>query len=108
MKPSDSGNGAEGSAAPGNRPTQTSRRQRTDPGQSIRETRRATILARSIAYPPTGAGRSLWVHVVPRCPYGCGTAHVHRAGPDGGRRRAGCGLGAYVVQPLVVREVDVA
>jgi hypothetical protein len=98
-------NGAGGYASPGPAPL-ISRHQRTDPGQVIAATRRATIPARSIAYPPPNAGRSQWMHVVPRCPFGCRTAHVHRAGPEGGRRRAGCGRGSYVVEPWAVREVS--
>lgn len=101
---SENENGA-GVDTPDAAPTKISHRQAPDHYKAIAATRRASILAKSIAYPPVGT-RALWLHVVPRCPYGCSSGHVHRGPREGGRRRAGCDLGSYVVEPWVIREVS--
>lgn len=53
------------------------------------------VIARGVGLAPSGA-RALWAWIVGRCPY-CGQPHLHRGGPAGGLRRAGCGLGMYRV-----------
>jgi hypothetical protein len=93
---------AGGQPTPGAIIDMTRARQAAGLAQAIRATRRATTTARSVAYPPIGP-RAQWLHVVGRCPF-CRGGHVHRAGPEGGRRRAGCGLGSYVVEPWIGRE----
>lgn len=93
-----------GDRHPGATTTTTSRRQRTDPGQAIRATRRTGTMARSVAYAPDvdGVGRGRWLHVVPACPH-CGRAHHHLIDTEhGGKRRAGCRRGSYVVEPVVI------
>lgn len=55
------------------------------------------LTARGVWLPPSGR-RTIGLWIVGRCPFGrCHGSHAHRGGPDGGRRRAGCGLGDYLV-----------
>lgn len=58
-------------------------------------TTRPVPVARAVGLAPS-AGRTHWAWVVARCPY-CGGSHLHRGGPQGGLRRAGCGAGIYQV-----------
>jgi hypothetical protein len=53
------------------------------------------VIAPGVGLKPSGV-RLFWAWVVARCPY-CGGSHLHRGGPKGGLRRAGCGRGSYVV-----------
>ncbi|WP_433506763.1 hypothetical protein ACQP04_09900 [Pseudonocardia halophobica] len=92
-----------GGTRPGPATRTTSDQQPTDPGQRIRETRRASVVARSVAFPPVPGGRRRHLHIVSRCPFDCGNAHHHLGPAEGGPRRAGCDRGSYIVTPWTVR-----
>jgi hypothetical protein len=65
-----------------------------DPGHSSAADK-ALPTVRAVGLAPSGVWK-FWSWVIGRCPY-CHGAHLHRGGPAGGQRRAGCGRGRYEV-----------
>lgn len=59
------------------------------------------LIANATAYAPVGR-RQQHVLLVRSCPL-CAGAHLHRGAQHGGRRRAGCGRGEYLVRTTAAR-----
>jgi hypothetical protein len=87
---------AGGNGDPSNELTVDRSAAATSPGQISAPDRQTAPVATAVGRKPSGA-RAFWAWIVANCPYGCGGSHLHRGGPQGGLRRAGCGLGQYQV-----------
>ena len=66
-----------------------------DQGSGAGRQSRDVVAVWGVGYPPAGR-RRFWI-VILLCPT-CRGYHSHRTGSRGGRRRAGCGQGEYIVR----------